>query len=94
MTSVIPFLDQLPEGHSETPCRHYAALFVDSLRATPSREVVEEAKRLCAVCPVRPQCLEYALTHDEREGIWGGHTIDERREIARERATTTEDSPA
>ncbi|MBX3088755.1 MAG: WhiB family transcriptional regulator, partial [Cryobacterium sp.] len=31
-----------------------------------------EAKKICASCEVRAQCLEYALKNDERFGIWGG----------------------
>jgi len=31
-----------------------------------------EAKRVCLSCEVRAECLEYALAHDERFGIWGG----------------------
>lgn len=40
-----------------------------------------EAKRVCLTCDVRDQCLEYALTHDERFGIWGGFSERERRKI-------------
>jgi hypothetical protein len=38
-------------------------------------------KRVCAGCPVRVQCAEYALANDTRqdEGIWGGHTEHQRR---------------
>jgi WhiB family redox-sensing transcriptional regulator len=36
------------------------------------------AKAVCASCPVRPECLHHAMTHDERYGIWGGMTIRER----------------
>lgn len=36
------------------------------------------AKAVCATCPVRSECLEHALTHDERYGIWGGLTRKER----------------
>lgn len=36
------------------------------------------AKALCATCPVRRECLEYANDNDEREGIWGGMTTTER----------------
>ena len=32
-----------------------------------------EAKRVCLACDVRQECLEYALAHDERFGIWGVH---------------------
>jgi WhiB family transcriptional regulator, redox-sensing transcriptional regulator len=43
------------------------------------------AKAVCGVCPVRQACLEHALAHREREGIWGGATERERRRILRQR---------
>ena len=42
-----------------------------------------EAKKICAQCPVRAECLEYALAHDERFGIWGGLSERERRRLRR-----------
>lgn len=42
-----------------------------------------EAKRICQGCEVRDECLEYALAHDERFGIWGGLSERERRRIKR-----------
>jgi len=42
-----------------------------------------EAKRICSTCEVRSECLEYALEHDERFGIWGGLSERERRRIRR-----------
>lgn len=42
-----------------------------------------EAKRICVSCEVREQCLEYALSRDERYGIWGGLSERERRRIRR-----------
>ena len=43
-----------------------------------------EAKRVCRGCEVRAECLEYALEHDERFGIWGGMSERERRRLKRE----------
>ena len=43
-----------------------------------------EAKRICSGCEVRAECLEYALAHDERFGIWGGMSERERRRLKRE----------
>ncbi|WP_089299864.1 MULTISPECIES: WhiB family transcriptional regulator [Haloechinothrix] len=40
-----------------------------------------EAKRICQGCEVRTECLEYALAHDERFGIWGGLSERERRKL-------------
>jgi WhiB family redox-sensing transcriptional regulator len=42
-----------------------------------------EAKRICSGCEVRPECLEFALAHDERFGIWGGLSERERRRLKR-----------
>jgi Transcription factor WhiB. len=42
-----------------------------------------EAKRICSGCDVRAECLEYALAHDERFGIWGGLSERERRRLRR-----------
>jgi WhiB family transcriptional regulator, redox-sensing transcriptional regulator len=43
-----------------------------------------EAKRVCRSCEVRQECLEYALEHDERFGIWGGLSERERRRLKRQ----------
>ena len=43
-----------------------------------------EAKRVCRNCEVRAECLEYALDHDERFGIWGGMSERERRRLKRQ----------
>jgi WhiB family transcriptional regulator, redox-sensing transcriptional regulator len=40
-----------------------------------------EAKRVCTGCDVRAECLEFALTSDERFGIWGGLSERERRRL-------------
>jgi WhiB family redox-sensing transcriptional regulator len=42
-----------------------------------------EAKQICNSCDVRTECLEYALGHDERFGIWGGLSERERRRLKR-----------
>ncbi|HEX6208360.1 MAG TPA: WhiB family transcriptional regulator [Actinomycetota bacterium] len=42
-----------------------------------------EAKRICAQCEVRIECLKYALRHDERYGVWGGMSERERRRLKR-----------
>ena len=48
-----------------------------------AREAV--AKALCVHCPVRVDCLEYALQSREGHGIWGGLNEMERRAVLRER---------
>jgi WhiB family redox-sensing transcriptional regulator len=42
------------------------------------REIRErKAKAICAVCPIRAECLEYALRHPARHGVWGGLNAEE-----------------
>ena len=43
-----------------------------------------EAKKVCVGCDVRGECLEYALAHDERFGIWGGLSERERRKFKKD----------
>lgn len=40
-----------------------------------------DAKKVCGSCSVRAKCLEYALSRDERFGIWGGLSERERRRL-------------
>jgi WhiB family transcriptional regulator, redox-sensing transcriptional regulator len=45
-------------------------------------EQAREAKKVCAACPIRTACESYALRHGV-QGVWGGTTEDERREMHR-----------
>lgn len=44
-------------------------------------EQVRHAKAVCGECPVRIDCLSWALDNDEEHGIWGGMTQYERRKF-------------
>lgn len=44
------------------------------------------AKRICAACPVRMECLEAAIERNERFGVWGGLSTPERDDLVEERA--------
>ncbi len=48
----------------------------------------EIAKAVCGECDVRLTCLEHALSHREKQGVWGGATERERRRIIRQRRRT------
>lgn len=48
----------------------------------------EAAKAVCALCPVREACLEYAVVAREKDGVWGGLTARERRRLIRQRRRT------
>jgi WhiB family transcriptional regulator, redox-sensing transcriptional regulator len=51
----------------------------------PAAPQVKLAKTICASCPVREECLEFAIATIQNDGIWGGTTEDERRLIKRAR---------
>ena len=48
-----------------------------------------DAKRLCAGCPVRTECLAEALDNEIEWGVWGGLTERERRALLRQRPNVT-----
>ena len=45
----------------------------------PGQEDIAQAKAVCARCPVRKQCLQFALATHQVHGVWGGTTEEERR---------------
>ncbi|NBM18970.1 WhiB family transcriptional regulator [Streptomyces sp. GC420] len=52
----------------------------------PALLQIEEAKAVCRRCPVREQCLEWALDAGQDIGVWGGTSENERRALKRRRA--------
>jgi WhiB family transcriptional regulator, redox-sensing transcriptional regulator len=44
-------------------------------------ESAEPARQICARCPVRQPCLDYAISHGIVDGIWGGLTERDRRAL-------------
>ena len=46
---------------------------------------VDQARRICATCPVQEPCLEYALEQRIDHGVWGGASERERRRILKRR---------
>jgi len=45
----------------------------------PGEDEIAQAKAICATCPVRRQCLQFALATHQVHGVWGGTTEEERR---------------
>lgn len=57
------------------------------LERKEEREARERrAKEICASCPVRRQCLDYAVRIREPHGIWGGLNELERKQLIAQRA--------
>lgn len=66
--------------------KHGACRGADPEIFFPSRgEATAEAKEICAGCPVRGECLDFALDIGEKFGIWGGKSERERRRMRRGR---------
>jgi WhiB family transcriptional regulator, redox-sensing transcriptional regulator len=47
---------------------------------------IEQARRICAGCQVRRECLDWAMNSGEMHGIWGGTTPEDRTRARRKDA--------
>ncbi|MEE1741194.1 WhiB family transcriptional regulator [Streptomyces sp. BE147] len=53
----------------------------------PAVVQIEEARAVCQRgCPVRAQCLQWAMENGQDHGVWGGLSEDERRALKRRAA--------
>ena len=56
-------------------------LFFPVGNAGPALLQIGQAKQVCAGCPVRMPCLQWALDSGQEAGVWGGTSEDERRAL-------------
>jgi WhiB family transcriptional regulator, redox-sensing transcriptional regulator len=69
---------------SRGACQHADPdLFFPVASAGPSVTQTVRAKEVCAQCPVRRPCLQFALESGQDFGVWGGASEDERRTMRR-----------
>lgn len=59
-------------------------LFFPTGSGGDSSSMVTKAKEICSRCVSREPCLDWALFNDITEGIWGGKSSEERRQIKRQ----------
>ena len=64
-------------------------LFFPVSASGPSLDQITQAKAICAGCPVRRQCLAFALDTRQDHGVWGGMSEQERRLRARKTRVRT-----
>ncbi|CAM05184.1 WhiB family redox-sensing transcriptional regulator [Saccharopolyspora erythraea NRRL 2338] len=81
-----------PEWHSEAACREANRdWFGDSTNPAERARRIDHARRVCALCPVRVECLRDAVGWESRStvrareavGVLGGMSAAERRELYR-----------
>lgn len=70
---------------AQAACNDSPDLFFPIGTTGPAVQQVQAAKSVCQHCPVRDDCLEWALTHDVDHGVWGGLEAAELRERRAER---------
>ena len=58
-------------------------LFFPTGNAGPAASQIEAAKAICSRCPVRLECLEWAMCTAQDSGVWGGLSEEERRALSR-----------
>ena len=51
---------------------------------------LRRSKKVCAGCPVREACLEWALATGQHAGVWGGLAEGERLTLARVRKSSAQ----
>jgi WhiB family redox-sensing transcriptional regulator len=72
------------DWRSHAACRRVdPELFFPVGTSGPALVQTEQAKAVCALCPVAEECLGWALTTGQDAGVWGGLSETERRTIQR-----------
>lgn len=82
--------DSYPYPEPETESEMHWQSYANCLNA-PDKSVffpttgenlkLRAAQAICDSCLVKDECLEYAVNHNERFGVWGGKSERERRRI-------------
>jgi WhiB family transcriptional regulator, redox-sensing transcriptional regulator len=72
----LPTIEWVPqEWRKDAACRYFPVdIFFGSVGADVSR-----AKKICSMCPVQQECLEWACDAQINHGIFGGRSPRERR---------------
>jgi WhiB family transcriptional regulator, redox-sensing transcriptional regulator len=82
LTCVRPVRSTGADWRDHAACRDMdTELFFPVGTSGPALDQIGRAKQVCARCPVRSSCLEWALATGQNAGVWGGTTEDERRAL-------------
>lgn len=83
--NLIPLMEKWEWQH-KAACRgeESSVFFYDENEREPAKSYrVRAALQICAVCPVKQQCLDHALSVPEVYGIWGGKSQEEIRALVK-----------
>lgn len=74
----------LEDWRNDAACRDSSPdLFFPIGTTGMASEQIDAAKSICMLCPVKGECLEFALATNQEAGMWGGATEEERRKLRR-----------
>ena len=82
-------LARYAEVEAEVAAVEWPGKWVKRARCRPNDAVwfpdpggsAEAARRVCQECPVKAECLQFAIDTNQKFGVWGGHTWREVRAI-------------
>jgi DNA-binding CsgD family transcriptional regulator len=70
------FLDKHQPWRAQAACRGEERPVWLWFSARGDKPTQDKARRICEACPVRQECLEYAVSRGERVGMWGGKSAN------------------
>lgn len=74
-------VEQATGWQDDAACRDHP--YPDVFFAPSKAEQRAAARMVCDRCPVRSECLDYAIRAREAHGVWGGVTEDDLRSLTR-----------
>lgn len=85
-TQLLPFVNAVSDWRSLALCRDTdPTLFFPVGTTGAALDQIAAAKSVCVQCAARADCLEFALETNQDNGVWGGLSEEERRQIRRQR---------
>jgi hypothetical protein len=78
-TDLIHLLELMEEVVGSPACSNFPEAFFPEPGQQASGDI-RMAKQMCSDCPIKAECLKFALKHTQI-GIWGGLTATERRRL-------------
>lgn len=76
--SHIALIDRIEREMGEAPCTFRPEAFFADIENVGD---IQAAKKLCQTCPVMMQCAEHAIRFNIPDGVWGGTSAGERKQL-------------